>query len=1104
MNTVKKSWLKSVLTVFTLVLSIFVIAACEKTVSAQEVVDAAKGNLKVVYASGDSKDSVTKDITLPTSLASDQGSISVSWVSNNTSVIAINGATAKVTRPEADTQVTLTATLSLDDAKATVPFIVTVKKVDVNPQELLDALKLEGVQYDEATQRYTTDKDIALVTNLGGFTVAWTSSNPAIIANDGKVTQPAWDASNQLVTLTAKIGTAEKDFRIIVLKLAEKPVSAKLADAANALLIPGTTDGVSNDLQLAATAGTEGVTVTWASSNLEIISNDGKVTRPEEATVVTMTATLSLEGQSIIKEFDLTVLAAAESHLVADIADAFAWIQGNTTEENRNLYIKLVGVTVQAKSGDGFLVADESGVMFIYAPNSATRDLVEVGDVIDVFGNMANYNAVLQMQGNTEKPIKIVENKTASAHFVEAESLTGVSAYIAAMGANNPEHKYDLANPVVISKFKISAKVLVQASSEGNYNTFLVDPTFNGTVNSTANSAMTLDALMIYYNSNIAAIRLFNGLEVELEFWLYSRRTDRNIYTIIFTETAEEITPKASNEEILGLVESGIKSGIAGEYSEATTIALPTSLLGATISYASESSLVNVQTGALSMPASGQETVTITATITRNGETKVSTISIKLGEMSVSTIASVKSNEVANGSKVRIEGVVTTMTISDNFENGHMMLEDATGAIVAFRVAKSDLLQIKVGDLVIIEGNKETSVGMIRIAQASKLIRVVSSNNEVTPLVVASASELTAEKAGKLVSVTGYLKQAITTVGYGQNYVLVLADGSEVTARSVSDNDSTDGDLNSLSVLNGLAAGTQVTIVTALDWYNGAQLALYKSAQVTAGEKATDEILAEIAAATDLKLPAASAELIANLNLPTSAIFGTVITWTSSNEAVISNAGVVTRAEANTVVTLTYVAKIGDALVKEGTIEFTVLGSSSEVKVPELLYSYDFIDGGSSANNGYANTNLATNVSYAANNPGGGAGTTPWIANWANLSLNYGTRLGGKLASSSTGSNTESANIRTNFTFAEKITQVEILGVTTFGTAANLGNIALQVSTDGTTWTTVGTATVSATITFADLDIASGSYLRVAIDLVASGSNSGLQFTGLQVTGIKA
>ena len=81
-----------------------------------------------------------------------------------------------------------------------------------------------------------------------------------------------------------------------------------------------------------------------------------------------------------------------------------------------------------------------------------------------------------------------------------------------------------------------------------------------------------------------------------------------------------------------------------------------------------------------------------------------------------------------------------------------------------------------------------------------------------------------------------------------------------------------------------------------------------------------------------------------------------------------------------------------------------ILALATQNVQPELIQaggasslhkSYYFSDGGSSNNSAYTGVNLATNVSYASDNPGGISGTTAWEADYANLSLAYGTRLGG-------------------------------------------------------------------------------------------------------------
>ena len=79
----------------------------------------------ITFASGEDKDSVKQDLTLPTS--GDEGT-TIAWSSDNT---AIDAATGAVTRPSAsssDASVTLTATITKGIATATKTFVLTVLK----------------------------------------------------------------------------------------------------------------------------------------------------------------------------------------------------------------------------------------------------------------------------------------------------------------------------------------------------------------------------------------------------------------------------------------------------------------------------------------------------------------------------------------------------------------------------------------------------------------------------------------------------------------------------------------------------------------------------------------------------------------------------------------------------------------------------------------------------------------------------------------------------------------------------------------------------------------------------------------------------------------
>jgi hypothetical protein len=194
------------------------------------------------------------------------------------------------------------------------------------------------------------------------------------------------------------------------------------------------------------------------------------------------------------------------------------------------------------------------------------------------------------------------------------------------------------------------------------------------------------------------------------------------------------------------------------------------------------------------------------------------------------------------------------------------------------------------------------------------------------------------------------------------------------------------------------------------------------------------------------------------------------------------------------------------AIVDNGTEIVTIYSDlvvKNPVEVePVLLNSFNFSDGGDNGNSAYATKDLTTNVSYASDDPSGKSGTTVWKASYANLSMTTATRLGGKLVSTEIFDNSAAAFMATGFKYNEVLTKVEIIGATEFGTQGKLTKIFIQSSTDGTTWTTVSsTTTKTGTLSFENLNIQPGSYIRVLIALTASSKNSGLAFTGIKVYG---
>lgn len=143
-----------------------------------------------------------------------------------------------------------------------------------------------------------------------GSTVAWASSNPAVIATNGTVTRPGAGSPPATVTLTATLtrgsSTATRTFTATVLP--DETDQSRAAAAAAALTVVHA-DDVRGSLTL-PTTGLHGAGVTWASSAPAVVSTTGLVRRPAPGagdTTVTLTATVTVGGATATRTVPLTV-----------------------------------------------------------------------------------------------------------------------------------------------------------------------------------------------------------------------------------------------------------------------------------------------------------------------------------------------------------------------------------------------------------------------------------------------------------------------------------------------------------------------------------------------------------------------------------------------------------------------------------------------------------------------------------------------------------------------------------------------------------------------------------------------------------------------------
>ena len=152
MSTKRFSIAKGIVSLMIMLVAVIARVACGGN-NDQKLVDEALDAIAITYQTGDTDQTITKNITLPTT----SGTVTVTWTSSNTAVISNTGV---VTRGEADTVVSLTATLTLGDVSETKVFTVKVlaAPVVIDPADALAALAITGdsLEYNETTQRYST------------------------------------------------------------------------------------------------------------------------------------------------------------------------------------------------------------------------------------------------------------------------------------------------------------------------------------------------------------------------------------------------------------------------------------------------------------------------------------------------------------------------------------------------------------------------------------------------------------------------------------------------------------------------------------------------------------------------------------------------------------------------------------------------------------------------------------------------------------------------------------------------------------------------------------------------------------------------------------
>ena len=293
------------------------------TLTDQEKADKAKEALQLSFQNGDTADNISSHgLNLPVSGLHDT---KISWKSSDEAIIKIeqenewNGY-GSITRPEENTQVTLTATITRGSASATKSFTVTVR--GTNEDAVISAAEQavrtipSFVTKDTSSIQLRT-KEMVSVSNGSSnssveVTIEWKAEPAGFISDsDGTVTPHETETQTVTLTATAKKGNAQtqKTVTVTVYPNNNEPNLQTVVES----IVNGIPTEIDADIQLPRSPS--GYQLTWASANdsiLKIAGNGGHIeTWDLVDRTVELTATLkkNATGEQATKPKTLTIKA---------------------------------------------------------------------------------------------------------------------------------------------------------------------------------------------------------------------------------------------------------------------------------------------------------------------------------------------------------------------------------------------------------------------------------------------------------------------------------------------------------------------------------------------------------------------------------------------------------------------------------------------------------------------------------------------------------------------------------------------------------------------------------------------------------------------------
>lgn len=491
---------------------------------------------------------------------------------------------------------------------------------------------------------------------------------------------------------------------------------------------------VQNDIPgVVTTTKYASTTVTWESSLPDVMSAEGKVTRPEfdderaekvngvSIVRVTLTATITTvytyieneveETESIVrtKDYAFTVQCLPEAFTgsikeVKDAAYQYVYVDQGVSLSNSVsasdvvFSVKFYGVVTAklAASGAGqFMVHDGTDGIYVYA----NKVDVQIGDTVLITGDVYSYYGNLQVGSNIA--VTVVEPQTGVAPSVFED--ISVSEW----------DKNYVPGRIGGQLYNIYCKLETGSNAGGSDKYKLVDP-------------YTGDTAWIYYKSYTteaeAVLTTYVGKYVNIQGVSYDRDSRFNENHLIWNGVIEEAaTPDLTDEQKLLQVKNAVAE-LAGEYVAGSKLDLPTANAdyNATIEWTIPEGAPYANGQFALVDANKEFTASAKITVGAISETVEVKFVVKM--IAVMTIAQAIAQPV--GTVVKLEGTVEIVYGSNN----NYYLKDDTGCLLVYVKAPNGITvggatyQLKPGDQVSFIGATNVFNGTPQIGSITEYV----------------------------------------------------------------------------------------------------------------------------------------------------------------------------------------------------------------------------------------------------------------------------------------------------------------------------------------------------------------------------------------------